>query len=91
MIYNLGRVVGNGISSIEKTSTTDNIDTYTITLDNGDTFDFTVTNAASVENVLTQSDIVDNLTSNDNTKVLSAKQGKILADTISGIEEDMLQ
>lgn len=88
-VYNLGRVVGNGISSIEKTSTTENIDTYTITLDNGDTFDFTITNAS--DNALTASDIVDNLTTNDSTKVLSAKQGKILYDNISGIEEDMLE
>ena len=36
------------------------------------------------------SDIVDNCTTNDATKVLSAKQGKLLYDLISGIEEDML-
>lgn len=34
--------------------------------------------------------IADNLTTDDSTKLLSAKQGKILYDLISGIEEDML-
>ena len=92
-VYNLGRVVGNGITSITKTSTTDNIDTYTITLDNGDTFDFTVTNA--LDNALTTNDIADNLTTTTSGKVLDAKQGKILkdyVDTLVGdIEEDMLK
>ena len=40
------------------------------------------------------SDIVDNLTTNDATKVLSAKQGKVLKDYVDGlvgnIENDML-
>ena len=36
--------VGNGIASIEKTSTSGNIDTYTITYDDGNTDTFTVTN-----------------------------------------------
>lgn len=39
---------------------------------------------------LKNNDIVDNLTTNDATKPLSAKQGKILKDMIDGIEEDML-
>lgn len=34
--------------------------------------------------------VVDNLTTDDSTKVLSAKQGKILYDYIGNIEEDML-
>lgn len=34
--------------------------------------------------------IVDDLSTNDNTKVLSAKQGKVLYDLIDGVEEDML-
>lgn len=42
--YNLGTVVGNGIASIEKTSTSGLVDTYTITCTNGDTYTFTVTN-----------------------------------------------
>lgn len=32
--------------------------------------------------MLTSSDIADNLTTNDSTKVLSAKQGKVLNDLI---------
>lgn len=40
--------------------------------------------------MLTSSDIADNLTTNDSTKVLSAKQGKVLYDLIAGIENDML-
>ena len=47
-----------------------------------------ITNA--INNKINTSDIVDNLTTNDATKVLSAKQGKVLYDLISGIEEDML-
>ena len=45
--YDLGLVMGsdgNGIASIEKTSTTGLVDTYTITFTDGTTFDFTVTN-----------------------------------------------
>ena len=41
-------------------------------------------------NKLYTSDIIDNLTSEDSTKPLSAKQGKILNDLIGNIEEDML-
>lgn len=37
-----------------------------------------------------RTDIIDNLSTNDATKVLSAKQGKALADMITGIENDML-
>ena len=36
----------------------------------------------AISDMLTSSDIVDNLTTNDNTKVLSAKQGKVLYDLI---------
>ena len=46
--YNLGKVVGTdgkGIDNIAKTSTSDNVDTYTITYTNGDESTFTVTNA----------------------------------------------
>lgn len=39
---------------------------------------------------ISKTDIVDNLTTNDNTKALSAKQGKALYDMIAGIENDML-
>ena len=35
---------GNGIESIDKTATVDNVDTYTITYTNGDTTTFDVTN-----------------------------------------------
>lgn len=47
---------------------------------------YNVTNYNSVTTDL----IVDNLTTNDATKVLSAKQGKALYDMIAGIENDML-
>lgn len=40
---------GKGISSIEKTGTTDLIDTYTITFTDGSTAEFTVTNGAKGE------------------------------------------
>ena len=38
-----------------------------------------------VNNKVNKSDIADNLTTNDSTKVLSAKQGKILNDSINAI------
>lgn len=40
----LGNVRGNGINNIAKTSTSGNVDTYTITFDDGSTETFTVTN-----------------------------------------------
>lgn len=40
---------GNGIVSIELTSSSGNVDTYTITYDNGDTTTFTVTNGVDGE------------------------------------------
>ena len=108
--YNLGKVVGTdgkGIDNISKTSTTDNIDTYTIFYTNGEETTFTVTNGLSPDIVtswestlsdskvpsekltkntldgkVNTSDIVDNLTTNDSTKPLSAKQGKLLNDLV---------
>lgn len=53
--YNLGRVVGNGITSIEKTGTSGNIDTYTITFTNGDTTTFTVTNGEDATDAIVTS------------------------------------
>jgi len=40
----LGNLRGNGIASLAKTSTSGNVDTYTITFDDGTTETFTVTN-----------------------------------------------
>ena len=54
-----------------------------------DTSSYLTTSSAS-STYVPKSDIVDNLTTNDNTKVLSAKQGKVLYDLIAGIENDML-
>lgn len=48
---------GNGIADIVKTSTSGNVDTYTITYDNGDTTTFTVTNGDDY--VLTNEDKVE--------------------------------
>ena len=57
--YNLGRVVGEngqdgddgvGIASIEKTSTSGLVDTYTVTYTDGDTDTFTVTNGQNGTN-----------------------------------------
>ena len=42
---------GNGISSVAKTSTSSNVDTYTITYTNGTTTTFNVTNANVVNEV----------------------------------------
>ena len=44
-LYNLGTVVGNGISSIEKISSANNVDTYRINFTDGTHFDYEVTSA----------------------------------------------
>lgn len=93
--YNLGKVRGEdgkGIESIVKTSTTDNIDIYTILYTNGEETTFTVTNGITPDTstFIQKSEIVDNLTTDNSNRPLSAKQGKILKDLIDGIEEDML-
>lgn len=36
-----------------------------------------------------KADVADNLTTNDSDKVLSAKQGKILKDTLDGVQEEL--
>lgn len=76
---------GKGISSITKTRTSGLVDTYTILFTDNTSTTFNVTNGA--DGIV---DIVDNLTTNDSTRALSAKQGKILKDLIDGIEEDMV-
>lgn len=45
-VYNLGTVVGNGISSIEKISSSNNVDTYRINFTDGTHFDYEVANAS---------------------------------------------
>ena len=44
-LYNLGTVVGNGISSVEKISSANNVDTYRINFTDGTHFDYEVTSA----------------------------------------------
>ena len=44
-LYNLGTVVGNGITSIEKISSENNVDTYRINFTNGTHFDYEVVSA----------------------------------------------
>lgn len=43
------------------------------------------------ENFVNKQDIVDNLTTDDPTKVLSAKQGKVLSDTLTNYFESVMQ
>lgn len=45
-VYNLGTVVGNGITSIEKISSANNIDTYRIHFTDGTHFDYELKNAS---------------------------------------------
>ena len=44
-VYSLGTVVGNGITSIEKISSENNVDTYRINFTNGTHFDYEVVSA----------------------------------------------
>ena len=86
--YDLGRVVGdkgdtgNGITSIQKTSSSGKVDTYTITYSDGSTSTFTVTNGSDasvtvdsalssisvnpVQNKVINSALNDKVSNNDN-------------------------
>jgi len=55
--YDLGNVVGKGISSITKTSTQGLVDTYTITYTDNTTSTFTVTNGSVTSHTHNYSDI----------------------------------
>lgn len=93
---------GNGIANIEKTGTVGLVDTYTITFTDGSTFDFTVTNANAgsaytkeeMQQFLSQKvnieDIINTLNSNETDKPLSAKQGKVLNENISSLNNTKL-
>lgn len=78
----LGSVVGRGITSITKTGTNGNIDTYTIQYNDNTSSTFTITNG-------TQIDIIDNLTSDSTTNALSANQGKELKKMIDACASNM--
>lgn len=79
---------GNGIVSIVKTSTSGLIDTYTITYDDGTTSTFNVTNGANGVS-LGDVEIADNLDTNDATKVLSARMGKVIRGVIEKIINEL--
>ena len=66
---------GNGIASIAKTSTSGNVDTYTITMTNGNTATFTVTNATS-GSISTLSDVTLNNLSNGQILVYNSTSQK---------------
>lgn len=66
-LYNLGTVVGRGISSIEKISSENNVDTYRINFTNGTHFDYEVTNADITEIQA----YIDNLIGNIETDMMS--------------------
>ncbi len=66
-LYNLGTVVGNGISSIEKISSEDNVDTYRINFTDGTHFDYEVTSA----NITEIQAYIDNLIGNIEEDILS--------------------
>jgi lysophospholipase L1-like esterase len=76
---------GVGITSIEKTSTSGLVDTYTITLSNGNTSTFEVTNGKDGVD-LGLAEIADNLTTDDPAQVLSARQGKVLNERLTPVE-----
>ena len=66
-LYNLGTVVGNGISSIEKISSEDNVDTYRINFTDGTHFDYEVISA----NITEIQAYIDNLIGNIEEDLLS--------------------
>ncbi len=59
-VYNLGTVVGNGITGIEKISSENNTDTYRISFTDGTHFDYEVT-SADIEGI---QEYIDNLIGN---------------------------
>lgn len=72
---------GNSISRIEKTSSSLNVDTYTITLSDGSTFNFDVTNGSSIESIekTGTSGYVDTYTvtlTNGDTSTFEVKNGE---------------
>ena len=68
---------GNGILSVEKTATVDNVDTYTITFTNGTTYSYQVTNGEDGQG---SGDMLKSrYDTNDNGKVDNAEK----ADTVS--------
>ena len=74
---------GNGITSIAKTGTSGNVDTYTITYTNGQTTTFTVTNGVTPTVDSTMSDSSENPVQN---KVITAALGdKADADDLGDI------
>ena len=82
------------ISGVRKTSSSNNVDTYTIELSNGESSTFTVTNGVSVENIVySHSDgLRDYYTinySNDTSSTISILNGKDGADGVS--LEDMYE
>lgn len=86
--YDLGQVVGDdgkGIVSIEKTSTSGLVDTYTITYTDDDTDTFTVTNGQNAENTIAQT-----VTDGDTTHSPSGDAVYDYINTLIGsIETDM--
>lgn len=66
-------------SVVVNASYDNNTKKLTLTLANGNTIEISL--ADLVSGLVKTSDIADNLTTNDSTKVLSAKQGKVLNDT----------
>lgn len=66
-VYNLGTVVGNGITSIEKIGSEDNVDTYRINFTNGTHFDYEIENA-SIESIQAY---IDEILGNIETDMLS--------------------
>lgn len=94
---------GNGIESIAKTSSVDNVDTYTIKFTNDDTTDFTVTNgtvtvttaAVNLTGTLSEDNWSDTAPYTQSVEVngLSAKSAPVLDlivsdDVETGIEEE---
>jgi len=76
----IGATLDLPIESVVVSGSYDSVNkTIILTLANGNTI--TISVGDLVSGLVKTSDIVDNLTTNDGTKVLSAKQGKVLNDT----------
>lgn len=84
--YNLGHVVGKGISSITKTGTSGLVDTYTITFDDDTTTTFTVTNGSDA----TATPLTDSVTNGDTTHAVTPNAVYDYIESVIGDADDWL-
>ena len=89
-------VLFNAVSNVRKTVTYSANTIFVVSEDDEDVPIIVADMKTAIETLsgqlaskVNKADIADNLTTNDSSKVLSAKQGKVLKDTIDGVQEEL--